>query len=60
MLATVGEDHLGAVLAEPVAHAAAQESASSEHGDHVTAEGGAAAPTPLHSRQIYLPGLQLK
>ncbi len=60
VLATVGQDHLGAVLAQSVANAAAQESAGPKHGDHVTAEWGAAAPTPLHSRQIYLSRLQLK
>ena len=59
MVAAVGEDHLRAVLAQPVADGAADKAVGPEDRHHVTGKRGATAPSPLHGRQVDIAGFDL-
>ena len=60
MIASVGKDHLGAVLAEAVGHTSPDEPVGPEHGHHVAREGGAPALATLHRRQVQITCFNLK
>ena len=62
VVAPVGKDHLGAVLAQPVADATAHKAVGPEDGHNVAAERGPTATAAFHRRQVdrAVSGLQLE